>query len=694
MHETRFPAMGSALTHHRLAVALKALVISITVLALYFQDFSIIFAGALVTESTFHILAIPFLFVFLLYRKRKMVNATLLTPEGSKNFFQKYCSLIVGTTLSAVAILTYWYGSYSFMPLEFHMATLPFLTAGLILILFNPQTLKHLFFPIAFLIFLTPPPSELLFGVGSALANLSAGASNGLTNLLGVQATLSADNAGPIITILRPDSTLIPFNVGVACSGIYSLIGFAIFAIFIAYLTAGKFRNKLFIFVIGIPFMLLLNIIRITVILLIGYNYGEALALEIFHSMGATVLMFIGTLILLGINEKIIKKPAPLARCSVCTPMPNGLSVPFCNACGKLFKYPKIKLSRLDIAKIMGIFIAVIMLLSIQAPTFALTQGPAELLYQAPQGIQVSDQNGVLPELEGYTLHYSYRDVAYERVSGNDAAIVYTYHPDDDSKNTIWVAMQIGTSLMTQHRWETCLINFPLSQGDPAKVTQFALHDVQLYDNPPMTGRFFVFQYNNAIQSQAVLYWYQTAVFNINGTSQSKSVMISLITYMDNVVTFDDIENQHISIAKAINSYWQPLKSWSSVTLVISQNGFVLSLGVVVILVLFVLYVIFLDGKEKRSLLTFYRKLSVQDQLLIKALSNACMSSSTDVVTAEFQKLSTLPVTEPYVIQKLNEAKANGLIVESIKNLHDTPVLVWKIQLPKATTFFQKLYHR
>lgn len=692
MQEDKSRVMASALNHHRFAVALKFLVIPAVVIALYFQDLSMIFSGALTTESTFHVLAVPFIVAFLIYRKRKMVNASLSSTESNKNVFQKYFSLLVGITLCATALLTYWYGSYSFMPLEFHMATLPFLTAGLILILFNTQTLKHLFFPVAFLIFLTPPPSELLFSVGSALANLSAVASNALTNVFGISATLSSSNVGPIITILRPDGASIPFNVSVACSGIYSLIGFVLFAVVIAYLTAGKLRNKLLILVIGIPFMILLNIIRITVILMIGYSYGEALALEIFHSMGATILMFIGTLILLGISEKVIKKPAPIAPCPDCTPSSKNFSTHFCSTCGKVFKYPKIKLNRVDVTKIFGIAMVTIILLSIQAPTFAVTQGPTEVFSQTFQGSRVSNQNAVLPDIDGYNLSYSYRDTAYEQTSGNDMAIVYNYRSEDSSKLPIQVAIQIGASSTAQHRWETCLINFPLSRGDSAKVTQLALRDIQLLDNPPMTGRFFAFQYTNSKQLQAVLYWYQTATFDVNGTSQSRSVMISLVAYVSDANMLEDVENQQVHIAQAINSHWQPLKTWSAVTLIISQNGLVLSSCAAVFFILIVLYAVYLNVNEKRSLLILYRKLSAQDQLLIKTVSNIGDSSFKGIV-AEFQKLSPLPVTELYVTQKLKEAENNGLITRVIKNLRDNPVLIWKSRLSNSTGFFKTIEH-
>ena len=106
--------MASTLSQHRLALAIKFSVIVVAVLAFYVQDLSMVFKGALTDESTFHILAIPFLFAYLLFRKRKMINTTIQPPQANTRGFQKYFSTLTGITLSAVAILTYWYGSYTF----------------------------------------------------------------------------------------------------------------------------------------------------------------------------------------------------------------------------------------------------------------------------------------------------------------------------------------------------------------------------------------------------------------------------------------------------------------------------------------------------------------------------------------------------------------------------------------------------
>ena len=685
--------MASLKNRYSLAVALKFATIAVVVVAFYLQDLRIVFGNALSDEATFHILAIPFIFVYLMFRKRKMVSATIQQKASKTQFLQKNFTTIVGVLLCTIAVLVYWFGSYTFTPLEYHILTLPILTAGLVLILFNGQTLRQLAFPIVFLFFLTPPPAEFLFGVGSTLATLSAGASNALTNLFGMASSISTQYGSPLITLTRPNSSVMSFSVDVACSGIYSLIGFLIFALFIAYITRGQLRNKFAILLMGIPLIVALNIIRITTILAIGYNFGEDLALQLFHYVGATVLMFIGTLLLLAITDKAFKKPKPPQPCPTCNPTPTNPTQPFCPNCGKLFKHPKTKLNRTDITKIAGIAIIVVMLLSIQAPVFALTQGPAQVIIQTPSGTEINTSNSLLPNMTGYILSYVYRDTAFEQLSGDDAALVYTYGSTDASKQTVWVAVQIAASVSSEHRWETCLINWPLSQGDQATVNQLDLRDIQIQENPPMTARYFAFQYKNTNQTQVILYWYETATFNTNNTAQTKSVMISLVMYPSSPQNVSDAEAQELPIANAINNYWKPIQTWSTVTLSISQNGLVLSAGATAILVLLILYAVFLDRKEKLALLNLYRKLPSQDQLIMKAVTNAknMHNPTTQAITLELQKLSPTPNSETWVAQKLDEAENAGLIKKILINKDDNPALAWKSQIPEKNSIFNWL---
>jgi hypothetical protein len=333
------------------------------------------------------------------------------------------------------------------------------------------------------------------------------------------------------------------------------------------------------------------------------------------------------------------------------------------------------------------------MLLSIQAPVFALTQGPAQVMIQTPSGIQISTSNSMLPNIPGYTLNYDYRDTSFEQQSGVDAALVYIYGSTDASKQTVWVAVQIAASVTSEHHWETCLINFPLSLGEQPSVNQLDLRDIQLQDNPPMTVRYFAFQYKNTNQTQVVLYWYETATFDTNSTAQTKSVMISLVMYPSSPQGVSEAEAQELPIALAINSYWEPIQTWSTVALGISQNGFALSAGATAILVLLILYAVYLDRKEKLALLNLYRKLPSQDQLIMKAVTNAenMHNPTTQVVTLEFQKLAQTTTSESWVAQKLNEAENAGLIKQVLISKDDNPALAWKNQIPEKTSLFNWL---
>jgi exosortase/archaeosortase family protein len=687
-----------AINQTRLAVATKFTVIVAVVIAFYLQDLNLVLRNAVSDESTYHILAIPILFGYLLYRKRKMVSATIKqTPKSSPQSAAKHFSAITGVLLCATSVLVYWFGSYSFTPIEYHMLTLPVFVTGLVLILFSAQTLKQLAFPIAFLFFLTPPPTEILYSVGSTLSDLSAHASNALANIIGITSTISAQYGSPIITITRPDQTIMNFSVDVACSGVYSLIGFVIFAVFIAYITrAAKLWNKILIFALGIPLIIVLNIFRITTIMAIGNSYGDQLALQVFHAMGATVLMFIGTLILLITTDRFIKKPKAAQPCLSCT---SSSPKDFCFNCGKILQQYKIKLNRFDVAKIVSIVIVIGLLLSIQAPVFALTEGPAQVLIQTPNGLQPNTQALPLPQIAGYNVSYVYRDTHFEELSGEDASLVYAYGSLSSNEPTVWVAVELASTTGPLHRWETCLINYPISQGLQPKVTQLDLTDIQTQANPPIVGRYFAFQYLTTNQTQVVLYWYETATFTVNNQTQQKHVKISLVVYPESPDDVKQYEELLLPIAKSINDYWQPIKTWTAVALTISQNGLALSAATIALLVAFVIYRLIIYRQEKSSLLILYGKLPITKQQLIQAVQEAQRegNSTTQGIADQLNKQPNKKTTSEQLCSELEEAEKVGLIGKSVINHQDKPAYAWKSLLPhrnflKSIPFLSKIF--
>lgn len=146
-----------------LSIVLKTLTIFAATLVLFSQDLIIIFNDALRSDTTSHILVVPILFSYLVYRKRKMLKAVISYPTTNQSIQFKIAISFSGILLCLTSVLLYWYGSYTFIPLEYHILAMPIFIAGLILIIFNTQTLRQLAFSISFLIFLAPPNRSSLW---------------------------------------------------------------------------------------------------------------------------------------------------------------------------------------------------------------------------------------------------------------------------------------------------------------------------------------------------------------------------------------------------------------------------------------------------------------------------------------------------------------------------------------------------
>lgn len=671
------------LTETRITLGVKIAVAIAAIIALFSQDLTILFNDAFQSESTSHLLAIPFLFAYLIYRKRKMLRAVIPLENRNQPKETRHLPLIAGILLSITAILLYWHGSHTFTPLEYHMLALPIFAAGLTLILFNPQTLRQLAFPIAFLAFLVPPPSEILYALGATLSIISSEASNAIVNTVGIPSTITSEYGNPTIIITRPDGTTIPFSVDIACSGIYGLIGFLVFAVFVAYIIRDKPWKKLALILLGIPLIYLLNIVRITIILILGYHYGEVLALQVFHLLGGWILIFLGTLLLLLISEKIFKTQifaSPAEKCSQCNPKPQS-NQGFCLACGRILNPANITFHKLYVVKIAAITASVILLMSIQAPVFALSER-AIVITNTSYGQQVSTE--ILPrEVLNYNLSFWYRDTQFEIKAKQDMSLIYLYSPMNQSKEPIWVTLEIASARSSLHRWEVCLIAWPISKGYQPKVAQIELKDVQLTQNPPIISRYFAFQYQKTNETQVVLYWYESATFTVNATSQQKHVKISLITYPESLEDLPNVETQMVALATAITSYWQPIKTWSQITMLISQNGInfaaISSTMVAVIIFLYTLE----TKKQRKANTNVYQKLSKPNRQIISMLHETESQTipTLNNIATTYKKTTGKPIDKKQLLRKLSEIEKTGIIKNSIANKKDEPLQVWKTQM-------------
>lgn len=664
-----------------LVLGLKIVTIFASTLAIFRQDLVIIINDALHNDATNYVLTIPFLFAYLIYRKRKMLKQVIALENKEQNKLIRQLPQIMGILLSTAALFFYWYGSYTFTPLEYHMFALPLFIAGLVLFLFNTQTLRQLVFPIIFLILLTPPPSQILYNLGSTLSMISSEASCAIVKVLGLPCTLTTEYGSPIITIITPQQTTMSFAIDIACSGIYSLFSFLVFAIFVTYLIRDKPWKKLSIFVTGLLIIYLLNIARITTILIIGYYANEQIAIELFHLLGGWVLIFIGTFLLLFFAEKVFHTQIftkQTQKCIGCTSK-STTNPKFCLICGRILKPAFLPFNKIDLVKIIVVIFSVMLLVSIQTPVFALTEGPAQIMIQTASGEQGNTQ--LLPQIEGYTLAFAYRDTNFEEMAEQDASLLYVYQPVDKTEEIVWVAIEIGSPMSLPHRWEGCLISLRVAQGKSPLVTQIDLKDIPIQENPPIIARYFAFQWVTTEETQVVLYWYENARFMTNDTAQEKSVKISLIAYPSSQQNITTYSEKLIPVATEIVKHWQPIKTWMQLSLLLSQNGIYLAALTTVLLIGVIVLYGLENRKQKKANSNVYQKLSKQTKQIIDIVREAQETAipTLSAIATKYRNKTKETIEKEELFHRLLEAEKTGIIKSYIANKQDEPIQAWKL---------------
>jgi len=678
------------LTQETFAIVVKIAIIIFATVAIFSQDLAIVFNDALQNELTSYTLAIPLLLIYIIYRKRKMLRAAI--PFATSNPIKKptYITEVIGALLCLLAFLLFWHGSSTFTPLEYHLISLPLFVAGLILIIFNTKTLILLAFPIAFFVFLTPPPLQIVSEIGSILSTFASEAAYNILKALGLPVTLATQYEAPLIILNKPESQPFTFAIEIACSGIYSLIGFTIFAVFVAYIARETAWKKATVFLTGFPLIYALNIFRIIIIVLIGYEYGTEAATQVFHLLGGWVLIFLGTLILLFLSEKIWKiqifatntKAMPCLSCNPNTRNEES----FCSTCGRILKHVDINFSKLDLAKIVVLFISLILVLNLQVPVFALTEGPGQVLLQSP-GSEHAATAQIFPQILDHDLQFIYRDKKFEETALQDAALVYAYTPLNEYGRMIWVALEVGSSRSTWHSWESSVIIWPQKLGNPPRATQLDLRDVQLLQNPPIVGRFFAFQQTNSSMAQVVLYWYENALFKTGETTEQKYVKISLIAYTDNPENIYQLEEELLPFGTAIVNHWQPIKTWSQIALIISKNADkLITIPITLIFGVFLLYAL-QRRKEKKANNNAYKKLSKINRQLIDAVHQAAKTTTPTLnnITITYKNMTEKTIRKETLRQRLIEVEKTGIIKRDIVSRQDEPIQVWKTDITFAS---------
>ena len=144
-------------------------------------------------------------------------------------------------------------------------------------------------------IFMFPLPRVAILGISFEMKLLASEISSWLINLMGIETSVSGSR------IFYPGGFVL---VGDPCSGLRSLISFLALGTVVVQLTSGNAWKKSILFFSVIPIALFSNAIRIIVLTLASYIYGNQIIEGFFHDfMGIMVFIigFIGLITLMNI---------------------------------------------------------------------------------------------------------------------------------------------------------------------------------------------------------------------------------------------------------------------------------------------------------------------------------------------------------------------------------------------------------
>jgi exosortase B len=236
------------------------------------------------------ILAVSF---WLLFARRHQIAAALVSPNPW-----------LGWPLVALACLLYAFGRSQEI-IMFAGASQIFLLAGLLLVFRGPLALRAAFFPLFFLAFMIPLPEALVAAVTAPLKSAVSAVASNLLHVLGYP----VGRSGVIMTV-GPYQLL----VADACAGLNSM--FTLEALGLLYMNLMGYtslKRNVALAILLIPIAFAANIVRVMILVLVTYHFGDEAGQGFVHGFAGMVLFMVALVLMLA-TDKLLGLFIPAQR--------------------------------------------------------------------------------------------------------------------------------------------------------------------------------------------------------------------------------------------------------------------------------------------------------------------------------------------------------------------------------------------
>ncbi len=179
--------------------------------------------------------------------------------------------------------------------------SLPLMLAGVAWTLLGTAWMAHLWFPLAFLYFMTPVPPSITQSVSLDLKLLATDGAVSLARLL----TLPMVHDGSFVHF-GSDHLLI----GNVCGGLRSLIAMLALGVLMAYFSQCRLWARFAILLIAGPIAIASNVFRIFFLCVVAYFWGSPAATGLVHDVSGFVMFGLAFMLFFGL-ESILRRLAP-----------------------------------------------------------------------------------------------------------------------------------------------------------------------------------------------------------------------------------------------------------------------------------------------------------------------------------------------------------------------------------------------
>ncbi len=248
--------------------------------ALYVPTYLSLWNGIWATEDQGHGPLILLVILYLIWSKRNALAQAEAKPRQVSGWIVLLTGLVLYVIGRSQDILLFEIGSH-----------IPVL-AGTILIVWGRGPLRALWFPLLFFVFMIPLPGILVDAITGALKrSISALAEYGL-----YFAGYPIARSGVTLTIGQYQ-----LLVADACSGLHSL--YSLSALGVLFLYLGRHRSVAENLILGaaiLPIAYVANVVRVMLLVLITFHFGDAAGQGFLHDFTGIVLFVAALMLLIG----------------------------------------------------------------------------------------------------------------------------------------------------------------------------------------------------------------------------------------------------------------------------------------------------------------------------------------------------------------------------------------------------------